>query len=502
MSLETEPNPDTLCSQTKETALQSSSSLVTNGHIMNRRLLLTCFCWCFVGAGFAAEKPNVLFIAVDDLRPQLNCYGREQMLTPNIDALAGRGVLFERAYCMVPTCGASRASLMTSIRPSRNRFVTHLAWAEKEAAQALPLHTHFKHNGYATISLGKVFHHKADHASGWSEPAWRSSKPGYQDQAAQRAAIAQNKKQWPQKAKHNAAPFEAYDAEDSQYPDGDCANRAIDYLQRFAQSPDQPFFLAVGFMKPHLPFNAPQKYWDLYDADSIHMPDNYYPPTDAPAGAVHNSGELRAYAGIHPKQAVDEATALKLIHGYYACVSFTDSQIGRLLQALDELGLRQNTIIVLWGDHGWQLGEHGMWNKHSCFETSMHAPLIVVAPNHDAIAAGTRVSGLTEFIDIYPSLCELAGLDIPQHVQGSSFVPQMINPSLPGKPFAVGRFGAGDTIRADNLRYSEYANSKGEITGNMLYDHLSDPDENTNIAVRKPSETRELSKQLEAIKGR
>ena len=465
-------------------------------------ILLGFAFFSLIRVSLGADQPNVLFIAVDDLRPQLNCYGKEQMLSPNIDALAERGVLFERAYCMVPTCGASRASLMTSIRPSRDRFVTHLAWAEKEAAQALPMHKHFKNNGYTTISLGKVFHHKEDHADGWSEPAWRSSKPGYQDLAAQRADMAQNKKQWPQKAKHNAAPFEAYDAADSQYPDADCASRAIDYLQRFAKSPEQPFFLAVGFLKPHLPFNAPQKYWDLYDADRIHLPDNYFPPKDAPAGTVHNSGELRAYAGIPPKQAVDEATALKLIHGYYACVSFTDAQIGRLIQSLDELGLGQNTIIVLWGDHGWQLGEHGMWNKHSCFETSMHAPLIVVAPNDDQIKASTRVSGLTEFIDIYPSLCELAGLDTPSHVQGSSFVAQMRNPNLPGKPYAVGRFVAGDTIRADTVRYSEYANSSGELTGKMLYDHVSDPDENINIVDLRPSESSELSRQLNALKGR
>lgn len=461
--------------------------------------------WAVAGADCecrAAERPNVLFIAVDDLRPQLNCYGRQQMISPNIDALAASGVLFERAYCMVPTCGASRASLMTSIRPARERFVTHLAWAEKEAASALPLHKHFKNAGYTTISLGKVFHHKEDHADGWSEPAWRSSRPGYQDSQAQKAAIAENKRTWPQKKKFNAAPFEAFDASEEQYPDGDCANRAIDYLNKFAEHRDQPFFLAVGFLKPHLPFNAPQKYWDLYDADRIQLPDNYYAPKDAPAGAVHNSGELRAYAGIHPRDPVDEATARKLIHGYYACVSFTDAQIGRLLASLDELDLRDNTIVVLWGDHGWQLGEHGMWNKHSCFETSMHAPLIVAPPAASGVQPGTRVLGLTEFIDIYPSLCQLAGLEIPAHVQGSSFVPQMLDPTLPGKEYAVGRFVEGDTIRNNHLRYSEYTGKNGQITGNMLYDHHSDPEENVNISPQRSAQASELSQALNRIKGR
>ncbi len=450
----------------------------------------------------AADKPNVLFIAVDDLRPQLKCYGREQMISPNIDALAARGALFERAYCMVPTCGASRAALMTSIRPARNRFVTHLAWAEREAANAIPLHKQFKNAGYTTISLGKVFHHKEDHADGWSEPAWRSGLPGYLDSAAQKAAIAENKKTWPQKSKHSAAPFEAYEADDEQYQDGQCASRAISCLQKFSEQPQQPFFMAVGFLKPHLPFNAPQKYWDLYDAEKIQLPDNYHAPQDAPAGAVHNSGELRAYAGIHPKNPVDEATARKLIHGYYACVSFTDAQIGRLLSSLDELGLRENTIVVLWGDHGWQLGEHGMWNKHSCFETSMHAPLIVAAPQRLGVQPGTRIRSLTEFIDIYPSLCELAGLEIPAHVQGVSFVPQLLEPSQPGKDFAIGRFGPGDTLRKDNVRYSEYTSNQDEITGKMLFDHRTDPSENINISSQRSADTDELSKELNQLKGR
>ncbi len=466
------------------------------------QLLKTGFLWLSLAVVIsAADRPNVLFIAVDDLRPQLNCYGRQQMISPNIDALAARGVLFERAYCMVPTCGASRAALMTSVRPARDRFVTHLAWAEKEAAEAIPLHKQFQAAGYTTISLGKVFHHTADHADGWSSPPWRSSKPSYHNQQQAKADLAENKKRWPEKKKWGSAPFEASDDDDSEYQDGDCANRAIEQLQEFAKTPEQSFFLAVGFLKPHLPFNAPQKYWDLYDAAQIDLPENYYPPKDAPDGAVHNSGELRQYAKIHPSAPVDEATAREMIHGYYACVSFTDAQIGRVIQSLDNLGLGQNTIVVLWGDHGWQLGEHGMWNKHSCFETSMHAPLIVAAPNRADIRAGGRVRGLTEFVDIYPSLCELSGLDIPKHVQGSSFVPQMIDPSLPGKPYAVGRFGAGDTIRSDKLRYSEYTTPKGEITGKMLYDQGSDPAENTNIASQRGQNVDQLSKQLNELKG-
>jgi len=469
--------------------------------MFTRMFLLVVFA-AVVAQSAPASRPNVLFIAVDDLRPQINAYGQTQMKTPNMDRLAARGVLFERAYCMVPTCGASRASLMTSIRPARDRFVTHLAWAEKEAKGAVPLHTHFKSNGYTTISLGKVFHHPEDHADGWSEPAWRSKLPGYQDAAALQKAIAENKRLYPKKAKFNGPPFESVDAPDEKYPDSDCATRAIDYLQRFAETPDKPFFLAVGFTKPHLPFNAPKKYWDLYDRAAIDLPPNYYAPKDAPEGAVHTSGELRAYAGIPPAGLVDRETARSMIHGYYACVSFTDAHIGRLLDALDRLKLADNTIIVLWGDHGWQLGEHTMWNKHSCFETSMHAPLMIAAPKRAAVKPGTRVKALTEFIDIYPSLCELAGLSIPGHVQGESFVKVMENPSLPGKPYAIGRFVRGDTIRSDTARFSEYAGNDGRVTGTMLYDHRTDPDENVNIVKARGEEARQLQSELNARKGR
>lgn len=448
------------------------------------------------------ERPNVLFIAIDDLRPQLACYGKEFMHSPNIDQLASRGVLFERAYCMVPTCGASRAALMTSVRPARDRFVDHLAWAEKDAVGKIPLHTHFKNSGYTTISLGKILHHPTDHADGWSEPAWRSDKPGWQDQAAMEQAIAKDKKEFPNKRRHRGKPFEAFDAPDNDYPDGDCTTRAIEYLEKFSQTPEQPFFLAVGLLKPHLPFNAPQKYWDLYDAEQIGLPDNYHAPKNAPDGAVHNSGELRAYAGIHPRDPVDTETAKKLIHGYYACVSFADAQVGRLLTALEEQQLADNTIVVLWGDHGWQLGEHGMWNKHSCFETSMHAPLIVAAPHQSAIRPGSRVANLVEFIDIYPSLCELTGLPVPSHVEGTSLAQQMIEPSSSGKPYAVGRFGAGDTIRSDSFRYSEYTTPQGELRGSMLYDHREDPEENVNIVREQPAVAEGLSEELDERKGR
>lgn len=461
-------------------------------------ILLSCLVF---STALAQTRPNVLFIVVDDLRPQTASYGKPFMHTPNIDRLANRGVLFERAYCMVPTCGASRAAVMTSLRPARNRFIDHRAWAERDAPDVTALNTQFKAHGYNTISLGKVYHHRDDEVDGWSELPWKSQKEGYQNRAAKEEAIAADRARYPGKRQHLGPTIERAIAPDDAYPDGDTARVAVERLRELNAQPDQPFFLAVGFNKPHLPFTAPQRYWDLYDHAKIDLPKNYHAPEDAPDGAVHDSGEMRVYAGVPPEGPVDEAMARDLIHGYYACVSFADAQVGRLLDELDRLGMTENTIVVLWGDHGWQLGEHSMWVKHSCFETSMHAPLLVAAPTTTGVRPGTRVSSLVEFIDIYPALCELTDLPIPAHVQGESFVPLMRDPTLPGKPYAVGRFLAGDTIRSDQARYSVYTTPTGEVTGSMLYDHGTDPNENVNIVNRENSNAAMLAERLEALKG-
>ena len=423
-----------------------------------------------------SPRPNVLFIAVDDLRPELACYGQQHIHSPNIDRLAKSGVLFQRAYCMVPTCGASRASLMTSIRPARSRFVNHLTWAEKDAPGTTTLNTHFKQNGYYTVSLGKVFHHPTDNAIGWSEPAWRPK-------GASTYRVPENRELHEQRSKElgdrgRGPAYESGDVEDNAYADGVLAERAVADLERLAAK-DEPFFLAVGFMKPHLPFVAPKKYWDLYDHDQIHLPETYHVPKDAPEESIHTSGELRSYAGIPAKGPVSDETARNLIHGYYACVSYTDAQIGKLLDKLEQLRLSENTIVVLWGDHGWNLGEHTLWCKHSCYETSMRIPLIVRAPG---VNGAQQTAGLTESIDIYPTLCELAGLALPQHLQGRSFVPLLHNPNATWKDAVIGRFTNGDTIRTDQFRFTEYTDGKGQAVAKMLYDHESDPQEDVNVA--------------------
>ncbi|MCP4173167.1 MAG: sulfatase [Fuerstiella sp.] len=457
------------------------------------RLLMTATFFLPCVSATEPDRPNVLFIAVDDLRPELACYGRRHIHSPNIDRLAASGVLFERAYCMVPTCGASRASLMTGLRPSRNRFVNYLTKADKDAPGITTFNTHFRNNGYRTISLGKVFHHESDNAVGWSEPAWRPSK-------TQWYRLSENQKlhqEGQQRRKKKRGPaWESADVPDNAYADGLLAERAVEEL-RSLKGRGKPFFMAVGFFKPHLPFIAPEKYWQLYSHDQIKLPDNYHVPAHAPKESIHNSGELRSYAGIPARGPVSNETARNLIHGYYACVSYTDAQIGRLLDELDQLDLSENTVVVLWGDHGWNLGEHSLWCKHSCYETSMQIPLIVRAPG---MRSGQRRSGLVESIDVYPTLCELAGLKFPDHLQGHSFAGLMNDPQIKWKTAAIGRFQNGDTIRTEGFRFTEYSDAAGMQTSAMLYDHAADPDENVNILESGQPDVDELRKQLHRIK--
>tara|TARA_R110002072_G_scaffold302068_1_gene483674 strand:+ start:4028 stop:5425 length:1398 start_codon:yes stop_codon:yes gene_type:complete len=462
---------------------------------MRIRLLTAVLLLVVVNLIHAADRPNVLFIAVDDLRPELACYGKQHIHSPNIDRLAKSGVLFERAYCMVPTCGASRASLMTGIRPTRNRFVSYLTRADQDAPGITTLNTQFRKNGYYTVSLGKVFHHPTDSGEGWSESAWRPKDiPWYRNPENHELHTKRQK----QGSRKRGPAWESADVPDDAYADGVIAERAIADLRRLKER-EEPFFLAVGFLKPHLPFIAPKKYWDLYDHDQIHLPDNYHVPKDAPKESIHTSGEMRAYAGIPAKGPVSDETARNLIHGYYACVSYTDAQIGKLLDELNRLELSENTIVVLWGDHGWNLGEHTLWCKHSCYETSMQIPLIVRAPG---INGGQRRTGLIETIDLYPSLCELAGLSLPDHLQGRSFVTLMKNAKAEWKSAAVGRFQNGDTIRTNTFRFTEYTDKTGKQSSRMLYDHKVDPHENVNVAGSQEETVVNLTDELHRLMGR
>tara|TARA_R110000850_G_scaffold176578_2_gene302514 strand:+ start:715 stop:2115 length:1401 start_codon:yes stop_codon:yes gene_type:complete len=409
-------------------------------------------------------QPNFLFIAIDDLRPELACYGSEAVLTPHIDRLAGQGTVFNRAYCQVAVCGASRASLMTGLRPTPDRFLNYLSYAEKDAPGAMTIAEELKNGGYHTISNGKIFHHVSDTADrSWSEEPWRPPLGGASFLDPDSKNLVGGKK--------NRGPiFESPDVPDNAYPDGQTADKTIADLRRM-KTEGKPFFLACGFFKPHLPFYAPKKYWDLYDPASIDLADNQYSPKNAPE-SLKGSGEVHSYHN-RGMEYNSEAWHRNCRHGYYACVSYIDAQIGRVMEALDELELRDNTVVVIWGDHGWHLGEHNFWGKHNVMHLATRSPLIVAAPGYKGEQTCDR---LVEFVDLYPSLCDLAGIrPTNRNLQGTSFAPLLIDPRLTWKEAAFSKFGTAVSLVTHRYNYAEFENGEA-----MLYDLKNDPDENTN----------------------
>jgi iduronate 2-sulfatase len=420
------------------------------------------------------EQPNILFIAVDDLRPELGCYGANLIHSPGIDRLAREGTRFDRSYCNIPVCGASRASLMTGLRPARNRFLSYLTRADEDAPGITTLPQLFRNNGYHTISNGKIFHHADDAAVGWDE-IWHpsSGSKSWRDYATP-ANILTDSTEF-----DNGPPFERADLHDNAYKDGKTAEKVIADLRKLRDG-EKPFFLAAGFLKPHLPFNAPEKYWKWYDG-KVQLPYNNYPPENAPAESLHNSGELRGYGDIPPEGPVSDEMARDLIHGYYACVSYTDAQVGKILDELERLELESSTIVILWGDHGWNLREHGLWCKHCNYETSLHTPLILRVPGTKQVPS---TSEIVEYVDIYPTLCELAGLALPEHLQGNSFSNLLFDPDATSDGVAVCQWYEGITTIRENHFYTEWVDDEDQLFTRMLYDHSVDPDENVNISER------------------
>lgn len=419
----------------------------------------------------AKGPPNVLFIAVDDLRPELGCYGMDHIHSPNIDKLASASTLFINSYCNIPVCGASRASLMTGLRPTLTRFKSYLARADEEAPDVPTLAALFKEHGYTTLSNGKILHHADDSAGDWDE-VWRSPSLTPMD------FVTESNIRLDTTPGTRGYPFEHAEVHDTAYKDGRLALKTVADLKKLKSS-GKPFFLATGFWKPHLPFNAPRKYWDLYPKSSIKLPANRFRPDDVPSQALHNSGELRNYTGVPERGAVSDELARTLIRGYYACVSYTDAQIGIVLDALEELGLDKNTIVVLWGDHGWNLYEHGLWCKHSNYRTSLKAPLIIRKPGQKK--AYKRLE-MVEFVDIYPTLAELAGFDQPKHLEGNSMVALLGGKKSPWKQQVESVWGQGFTYTSKTHAYTEWLSPEGGVEARMLFDHRSDPRENANIA--------------------
>ena len=453
---------------------------------------------CLAASTAAAAPPNVLFIAVDDLRPELGCYGRP-VQSPNIDELARRGTLFERAYVQCALCMPSRASVLTGRRPDTTGVVDFSVRFRDVLGDVVTLPQHFKNNGYHAAAFGKLFHN--DDPVSWSQPLWRSNRTPYHTKFGNQVLdwIKEDHRRvtyvWDlgdgitKTKRPGGLPWEAPEVPDNALRDGHIADAAIAKMQELK---DEPFFLAVGFHKPHLPFIAPKKYFDLYDRSKIARATNPFPPRDAPKFATYNWNDLRHYYGIPDVGPVSNKQARDLKHAYYACVSYTDAQVGRLLKSLDELGLRKNTVVVLWGDHGWQLGEHGMWDKHSNFETSTHAPLIVQAPGQKP----GRTKALVEFVDIYPTLCELCGLPLDDELEGLSLAPLLKEPDLKWKSAAFSQYqrvipgygkvgrGMGYSMRTNRYRFTEWLVPGTDFLAYELYDHRVDPDENVNLANR------------------
>lgn len=455
------------------------------------------------------SRPNVLFIAIDDLRPELGCYGKSYIKSPHIDRLAQRGTVFLRAYCQQAVCGPSRTSLLTGLRPGTTRVWSNSTHFRRQLPEAVTLPEHFKNHGYHTQGMGKIFHgsfhRKAMRYYGsrdmhdpqsWSAPSWFGGPRYYYTPEGIAAARKDFQRlsgksgealdEWVNYFCRGPAT-EAPEIPDNVPYDGQLADQAVRALGQL-QEKAQPFFLAVGFMKPHLPFVAPRKYWDLYDPTKIELAGNPFRPHGAPALAMTNFGELRYYSDIPKKGPVSDEKARRLIHGYFACVSYIDAQIGRVLDELDRLALADRTIICLWGDHGWHLGDHGLWCKHTNFENATRAPLVVSAPGADA--PGRNTEALVEFVDIYPTLAQLAGLPVPETLDGTSFAPLLDNPELPGKKAALSEYprkGAmGRSIRTDRYRFTlwQQRGDAEETVAVELYDHETDPQENENLAAR------------------
>lgn len=437
---------------------------------------------------FAANKtrhqpPNVLFIAVDDLRPELNFYGATHIQSPHLNQLAKESLVFNRAYCNVPVCGASRVSLLTGTRPTRFRYLNFRTAKDEDYPNVPSLPMLLKQKGYQTISNGKIYHHLKDDSLAWNE-IWSPDR---------KYAYATTEYQEIRANTYRRMPLERAEVPDSAYRDGKLAMKTMRDLQKL-KSQDEPFFLAVGFYKPHLPFTAPQKYWDLYDRADIQLPDNYLQPASTPKKAFHRFGELRNYETIPKEGDLEEAMAKELIHGYYACVSYIDAQIGLILAELERLALAENTLVILWGDHGWNLGDHKLWCKHCTFASSLQVPLILKVPGK---TNGKKTDDITEFIDIYPSICDLTGIEKPPHLEGESFA-MLVKGGKRKKDFAVSKFNDAVTLIQGSYFYTEWTDKQGIPYARMLFDHETDPLELDNLAEKESYSTvvEKLAKEL------
>jgi len=431
------------------------------------------------------KKPNVLFIAVDDLRPQLHAYGHAFMVTPNMDKLASQGRLFHHQYVQVPTCGASRYALLTGQWPKQNASLNNGAFAlyrSGNAPKSLP--QVMGEQGYVTVQMGKISHspdgmwgdRKPEVVGGWqllNTPSgqWKNSEAAFFGYEGGKT-----------RTRGKSPPMEAADVPDEGYPDGIMAEAAVEQLKKLSES-DKPFFFAVGFYKPHLPFCAPKKYWDLYDRAKIDISD-VDPVTRA-------GGEFFGNYAHDGSQAREDAYVRHLRHGYYAGTSFADAQVGKVLKALDDLKLSDNTIVILWGDHGYHLGELGIWGKHTLYEHSLRSAFIVRTP--DMKQPGVATKSMIATIDIYPTIMELTGSPRPDHLDGQSFVSILKDPAATTNRPALSFWGDGESIRTKDHRLIRSGKSV------ELFDHRTDAGEKKNVAKDQPRVVEMMLKQMDEM---
>ena len=457
-------------------------------------------------AAFAQTRPNILFIAVDDLRPVIGCYGDSLAITPNIDRLASDGLLFNQAYCQVAVCNPSRASLMTGQRPDKLGVWTLPIHFREAQPDAITMPQWFRKFGYTAVSHGKIYHNPTPDPQSWSEPIRKlpslpSPYPNGTGAIVNAAKKELSKNDW-RKTSLRRPSTAAPDLPDNKVLDGARTDMAIEDLRRLGKQ-DEPFFLAMGYIRPHLAWVAPKKYWEMHDPAKLPVVEDPKITENTPRFALHNNSELSHYVDLidMPKpwddQTLSQEKARHLVHGYYACVSYVDAQIGRLLDALEEEGLADNTIVVLWSDHGWKLGEYRGWGKMTNYEIDARVPMIISARGMKAQfpTAGQRTDQLAELLDLFPTLCEMAQIATPDFVDGKSLVPVLKDVNVAVHDHSVSQYYRrndgnavmGYSIRTMTHRMIEWREFKtGELVVRELYDHRTDHSETTNLIDTAP----------------
>ena len=456
------------------------------------------------------DRPNVLFISIDDLRPELKCYGAKHMLTPNMDRLSTSGVTFDRCYVQVAVCNPSRASTWTGLRPDHLGVWTLPVHFREAMPDAVTLPQHLRRHGYTCEGYGKIFHNPWPDPRSWDRPHAWGNKPFThynkdQKEAAQKVRDTYPENSWHRKHLRGLITNDA-DIADSEHTDGALTLKSIERLKELHKE-KKPFFLAVGYILPHLPWTPPKSWWDKYDRASLPLPANPYPPKGAPAIALGTNYELSHYADmVHmPKPSegtINEAETRRLLHGYFASVSYIDAQVGLLLDALEKEGLARNTVVILWSDHGYKLGEHNGWSKMTNYEIDTRIPFIIRDPK--AKANGKRSKRIIESLDIFPTICELTATPLPKNLDGKSVAHLLNDPDATHTGAAFSQYIwpplIGNAIRTNNWRYVEWRDLKdGQVKHRELYDHRADPGENLNVAEKQDQIVTELSKKLSKI---